>query len=193
MKNLISKLVVLSDNLDRLGLKKDADKIDQIISCAARGEGFDVLQLFDEPVELEDVEEDGPGSRSMLPDDDLEGLTTVEPEDAPIERKKDLTAPLSRVDEIKRRHEFLKRKKLEEILKDRHEEPVLDELELPVASPKDLEVFEDEAGSHDDENDADDDSLLDELKHKLKDVPDLAKQLLQLVKDNPELLDLLAL
>ncbi len=42
------------------------------------------------------------------------------------------------------------------------------------------------------ENDADD-SLIDQLKSKLKEVPDLAMKVLTLIKNNPELLELLAL
>lgn len=42
-------------------------------------------------------------------------------------------------------------------------------------------------------NDADDEGMIGKLKQMLKGAPELAKQLLQLVKDNPELLELLAL
>ena len=197
MKTFISKLVVLADRLDSLGLKKDADKLDRLIARAARADGDDfgdLMNLFDEPLRLEDSEEDdSPGrSRSMDMPEDVDTLTAIEP-DEPTDKK----GP-SRIQELKRRHELLKLKKqmglpsrlvpVEE--PEDEEETISDEVKLPIATPKDLEGFEDE---EDDESDADDGGLLDDLKEKLKGVPDLAKQLLTLVKDNPELLELLAL
>lgn len=58
----------------------------------------------------------------------------------------------------------------------------------PEAEPEE-ESFEDEDEAV---NEADD-GLIDQLKGILKGAPDLASKLLQLVKDNPELLELLAL
>lgn len=201
MKNFIPKLVVLADNLDRLGLKKDADKIDLLIARAARrgdDEDFDTLtKLFDEPIELEDREDEAPGRRMFVPDEDNAEALSTEP-DEPVGSGVSKDPKKDRLKELIRRHQLLKLKKemglpsepvvVEDDEDTDMDDESVDEVKLPVASPEDLEGFEDE----DDENEADD-SLIDELKEKLKGVPELAKQLLTIVKDNPELLELLAL
>lgn len=181
MKTFINKLIVLADGLDNLNLKKDADKIDQLISRASGGEDFeDLMKLFDEPLTFEDREDRGPGGmRVEILDEELPMLA---PDEHTVEKK----GP-DRLEELKRRNELLKLKRSLEADEEADEEEPQDDVELPVAGPED-EAFEDE----DEEDDADD-GLLDTLKEKLKDAPDLAKQLLMLVKDNPELLELLAL
>lgn len=182
-----NKLVVLADKLDRLGLKKYADKVDRMITTASRGDGADfdeLTKLFDEPVEFEDSEEDGPVRQHVIDESrEYEDPASTEP-DEPVSTKKEP----SRLEQIKKRHELLRLKK--SIEKAEENEPVEDfedEVRLPVATQEDLKAFEDE-----DENEADD-GLLETLKEKLKEAPELAVKLLTLVKDNPELLELLAL
>ena len=207
MKTFISKLIALADGLDGLGLKKDADVLDKIIATAAAGDEFgDYLNLFDGPVELDADEEKGPGEdKPMLEEPEIH--TPLEEEEAPLRMERTpgvirqmvdsgpgpemTTDKDERLHAIKRRHELLKLKKQLEMAEkaERAEEAEMepsDEVELPVATEEDLESFEDE-------NDADDASLVDFLKEKMKQLPDLGKELLTLVKDNPELLELLAL
>lgn len=240
MKNFIDKLIQLADGLDGLGLKKDADKLDQLVAKAAKGEDFgDLTSLFDEPIALEHEEDKGPGAEKVILDAP-EVHTPLEEEEAPLSKEK--SGP-SRLDLLKRRHELMRlKKKLEHIEKE--EEEALPG-EAPVESPRpklDLTSFEDEddeedvneardcmcpetfpspcakclgeeveeeldelnmilskedAALYDDPEEeismADDDGIIGKLKDVLKGAPELAKQLLQLVKDNPELLELLAL
>lgn len=82
----------------------------------------------------------------------------------------------TRLELIKRRHELMKLRKLLEMLgpKQRHE-AYLDQ-QMKYA---------------DEENDADD-GIADQLKSMLKDVPEIVMKVLKIVKDNPELLALLA-
>lgn len=200
MKTIIGKLIELADDLDGLGLRKDADALDQLVAKAAKGEDFaDLMVLFDEPVVLEDNEEEGPGRDDVMHDsvnmEAPEIYTPLDEEEAPLPK----TGP-GRLQMLKRRHELMKLKKLmekgksEEAMEDAMEaaEPS-DEVKLPVAKPEDLEAFEDENDEEDMAANEADDGIIDTLKEKLKGVPELAKQLLRLVKDNPELLELLAL
>lgn len=144
MKTFIDKLIQLADGLDHLGLKKDADILDQIISKAAVGDEFeDYLKLFDEPVSL-DVEEDKGPSAEKIVVEEPEVHTPLEEEEAPLSREK--TGP-SRLDMLKRRHELLKLKnKIKKMEKEEAtpEETFEDEVKLPVATPADLETEEDE-------------------------------------------------
>ena len=206
MTMFINKLIALADGLDGLGLKKDADVLDKIIAKAAAGDEFgDYLKLFDEPLELDVEEEKGPGEdKPMLEEPEIH--TPLEEEEAPLRMERTPgviremvdsgPGPEMRTDKdermhaIKRRHELLKLKKqlemAEKAEKADQEMAEVEPNELPVATEEDLESFEDE-------NDADDASLVDFLKEKMKQLPELGKELLTLVKDNPELLELLAL
>jgi hypothetical protein len=271
MKMIINKLITLADKLDHLNLKKDADKLDRLIIKAVNGEDFgDLMKLFDEPVTLDDKQDDEGSpivTRTTHIPEEFESLSPTDSD----EPEKD--GP-SRLDMLKRRQKLLKLKKQVELAEkmEKAEELEADEedLELPIASPEDLEVFEDENDADDDGDDieekirrverqeirdllelvecetcgvdvkpgrmhhpnhdpdagpphrpegkadlwpelstsrsrrehegegefwsnADDGELLETLKEKLKSVPELAKQLLTLIKENPELLALLAL
>jgi len=91
---------------------------------------------------------------------------------------------------IKRIHEEMKRKKMleEEEKEDAGEEvpaDIADVVGLPVASPEDLESFEDES---DEEVNEDDDGLFGALKSALKKAPDLLMKVIKLVENDPELL-----
>lgn len=205
MKTFIEQLIQLADGLDSLGLKKDADKLDQLISVAARGDGEDfgsLMSLFDEPaetedgktrrhrLEMEDENEGGPSAEKVMLDEP-EVHTPLAEEEAPLaEEKGDVK---NRLKMIKRRHELVKLKKQlekaeKEEAKEIANEEMPEEVVLPIASPEELD-FEDEDMAA---NEADD-GLIGKLKDILKGAPELAKQLLTLVKDNPELLELLAL
>lgn len=177
MKKMISKLVILSDGLDKLGLKKDADRLDAIISRATRNEDFDDLSnLFDQRVEMQDSEDDGPPSKiDRLPEDDEEVMLATE-EDKPEARKKEP----NRLDMLRKRHELLKLKRLlEEDEKEEEGEKHIEENPLPEMK---LETsFEDE-DEEDDENDADDSNNLKKTIDYLKEHPELLEKLLLLVE-----------
>lgn len=200
MKTVIAKLIKLADALDSLGLKKHADALGYVIVKTAAGEDFgDYLNMFDSPIELEDQDEELPGARKVVMDEP-EIHTPLDEEEAPLSKEK--TRP-SRLDDLKRRYELLKLKKMlpelarieraeeaEEEL-EQHEEPEAEDKELrpklvlPEETPED--TFEDE----DDENDVDDEEgFMSKLKDILKGSPALAKKIVKLVNDNPELLEL---
>lgn len=195
MQIFINKLIQLADGLDGLGLTKDANALDLVISklAAGRDEGGefgDLLKLFDEPVTLDSDEEKGPVEERVVLDEP-EVHTPLDEEEAPLSREK--TGP-SRLDMIKRRHDLLK---LKNKIKQEEENEYLDKMEdevgaadqvhLPEAEPMD-EDFEDEDEAV---NEADDGGLLNALTEKLKSVPELATKLLTIIKENPELLELL--
>lgn len=159
--SLTDKLIVLADALDGLNLNKHADVLDQITKKVARDEDFsDLMKLWDKPVELKDDEESVPVRRQLtqVPEDDevvapLEDPEMLPEEEARLNRKmvgvedllpEDYTDPkYHRLDNIKRRHELMKLKKMLEQVEvgekqdDMEEVPALKNLE-PVDS------FEDE-------------------------------------------------
>jgi hypothetical protein len=189
MKTMINKLIQLADSLDGLGLKKDADTLDRIVAKTAAGEDFgDLMKLFDEPVVMEDSEDEGvPVSRRLTQvPEEYEVLTPITDSDEPVAERKE--GP-GRLDMIRRRHELMKLKQMME-----HEEKedageevpadVVDVVGLPVASPEELESFEDES----DEESEDDDGMFGALKDALKQAPNVLMQVVKLVENNPELL-----
>ena len=191
---MINSLIKLADGLDSLGLDNYVDVLDQIISRAAKREDDfeDLLKLFDAPVKLEDDEDDIPGEKQVMPEEESEVHTLPEELDTSLTKEE---VGSNRLDMLKRRHELLRLKKKQEDkekLEEALSEVPAEKDDLPVLSPDDEldESFEDEGVG--DGNNADD-SLIETLKDKLKQTPELAKQLLQLVKENPELLQLLAL
>jgi len=197
MQTIINKLIQLADNLDGLGLRKHADTLDQIIAKTAAGDDFeDYLKLFDEPVMLDSEEDKGPGTEKIVVEEP-EIHTPLEEEEAPLSKEK--TGP-SRLDMIKRRHELMKLKKqLEKAEKSEAEELDREQAEmevpldnvLPIPDAEDIQQdFEDE-DMDEAANEADDGGLIDALAEKLKSVPELASKLLTIVKENPELLELL--
>lgn len=195
MKTIISKLITLADSLDKLGLKKDADALDKIITKVAAGDDFgDYLNLFDSPVGFDTEEDSGPGGARVVLDEP-EIHTPLDEEEAPLsQEKKEREVAPNRLQELMRRNEILKLKKkiekIEQMEKALEDVAPADELKLPVATPEDLSFEDEEDDEENDENDADDDGLMDKLKDILKESPALAKKILKLVNDNPELLDL---
>lgn len=185
MKTLINSIVKLADNLDKLGFKKDADKLDQIVAMAEHNEDFgELMSLFDGPVMFEDDEETPVHTRLTQVPEDFEAAITLEDAEAPVSTAKEP----SRLDALKRRNEILKLKKLlkrEEMeeAKDVGEKAV-DEIKLPIAKPEDLD-FEDE-----DENDADDELLKKKIE---EDEPGTIEKIMDFMKTNPELLEKLLL
>lgn len=153
MKTIINKLITLADALDGLGLKKDADAIDQIVIKAARGDEFSsLMSLFDEPTDdpdnknrrhelsFEDSEEGAPGKKEFDMDDP--DLVPIEDDEAPLSKEK---ASPNRLNMLKRRNELLKLKnKLEQEEEEAEDEEPSDKVELPIATPEDLKAFEDE-------------------------------------------------
>ncbi len=133
MKLVINKLVALADALDSSGFAKEADLVDQIINkTAVRGDSEDfgsLMSLFDEPVTLEDHDEEAPGKRNMEAEEQ-EVYTPLDEEEAPLEKERaiKITPGLvgtdeagndlydyhknERFDMLKRRHSLMKLKKM---------------------------------------------------------------------------------
>jgi hypothetical protein len=234
---MIDKLIVLADKLDNAGHKKVANVIDRVVIAARLEDYDDLTKLFSGKLDLRDTDENVPLMRSLvdvpedyeLPAPSDEDLRPEE--DARLERKmrgadiSDLDVPgaetiedlelvdrkPARLDELKRRHELMKLKKLlndEEVVKEEVEEAPESKDEKTSISPEDKEkleqmkkLFEEEDedenvvdldmnNASDDEDDNED--IVAEIEMKLKNAPELVKKLIQMLKANPEILDEIA-
>lgn len=210
MKPEINKLIELADALDGLGLKKYADKLDQLISKFAGEdeEMKDLADLFDEPLAPDEEEGVPVATRLTQIPEEEEVFTPIADEPVSSRDLHGLDRP-NRLDALKRRHQIMQlQKSLEqdeaeeaeplETEEDKIEQQLQDLADKGVGSDTeealDLSPMEDDEDFEDEDlEDNADDGLIDALKEKLKEVPELGAKLLTLVKDNPELLELLAL
>lgn len=202
----INKIIQLADQLDSLGFHKEADTLDLLRAKFANDEVRELVELFDEPLQPDEEEDLDLPSVSDLGKTTDDSESTMLDDEAPA--KPEYNPGESRLDAIKRRHELMK---LKELLEKEDEEDSVEEVEQELAKEEvedalstsepsfedesledDEELDDDEEDSEDDESEADD-GVLDMLKDKLKEMPGVAKKLLTILKNNPELLELLAL
>lgn len=202
--SIYNSLINLADNLDKLGLRKKADTLDQIIARAAREKGFDdLMRLFDER---------GTGeSKKTIFEPEVEGLEGEE-EVVPIQRgltqipeEYEILTPLTDVDmppakkmdkdermlALKERYKLIQKMK-QEAEKEKEEEETEEKLEkemLPGVEPALLETDEDES-FEDEDGSADDDLLKKQLD---EDEPGTLEKVMDFFKDNPEVLQKLLL
>lgn len=171
MNKLAFILTRLSDNLDKAGFNTYADSVDRLLEKTATGQDFgDLLNMFDEPVVMEVEEEEMPGGKHRLQEQEEVFVPVDEEESTRGRKQKEIHE--NRMDMIKRRNELLKLKKmLDKDDKDDAEEAAAERTRIDkefesmeragvgkdIAKHLNEEFGDSEEEDFEDENDADDD------------------------------------